>query len=32
MVEALEALGKKDEAQDARWRYFEKTLNVESLI
>jgi hypothetical protein len=32
MVEALETLGKKDEAQDARWRYFEKTLNVESLI
>ena len=31
MVEALEALGKKDEAQDARWRYFEKSLNVDSL-
>jgi hypothetical protein len=31
MVEALEALGKKDEAQDARWRYFEKTLNADSL-
>ena len=31
MVEALEALGKKNDAQDARWRYFEKTLNVESL-
>jgi hypothetical protein len=31
IVEALEALGKKDEAQDARWRYFEKTLNVDSL-
>jgi hypothetical protein len=31
MVEALEGLGKKAEAQDARWRYFEKTLNVESL-
>jgi hypothetical protein len=31
MVEALEALGKKDEAQEARWQYFEKTLNVESL-
>ena len=31
MVEALEALGKKVEAQDARWRYFEKTLNVDSL-
>jgi len=31
MIEALEALGKKDEAQDARWRYFEKTLNVDSL-
>lgn len=30
-IEALEALGKKDEAQDARARYFEKTLNVESL-
>jgi hypothetical protein len=31
MVEALEALGKKDEAQDSRWRYFEKALNVDSL-
>jgi hypothetical protein len=31
MVEALEALGKKDDAQDARWRYFEKSLNVDSL-
>jgi hypothetical protein len=31
MVEALEALGKKDEAQDAKWRYFEKTLSVDSL-
>jgi hypothetical protein len=31
MVEALEALGKKNDAQDARWRYFEKTLNVESI-
>ena len=31
MVEALEALGKKNEAQDARWRYFEKSLNVDSL-
>jgi hypothetical protein len=31
MVEALEALGKTDDAQDARWRHFEKTLNVESL-
>jgi hypothetical protein len=33
MVETLEALGKKDDAQDARWRYFEKyfekSLNIE---
>jgi hypothetical protein len=31
MVEALDALGKTDDAQAARWRYFEKSLNVESL-
>ena len=31
VVDALEALGKTEDAQAARWRYFEKTLNVESL-
>ena len=35
MVETLEALGKKDDAQDARRRYFEKyfekSLSIESL-
>jgi len=31
MVEALEALGRQNDAQDTRWRHFEKTLNVETL-
>ena len=31
MVETLEALGKKDDAEDAKWRYFEKSLSIESL-
>jgi uncharacterized protein DUF6880 len=30
-VTALETLGEKDKAQDTRWRYFQKTLNVDYL-
>jgi hypothetical protein len=30
-VQALEALGRMDDAQEARWAYFQKTLNVEYL-
>jgi uncharacterized protein DUF6880 len=30
-VQALEALGRMDDAQKARWTYFQKTLNIEYL-
>jgi hypothetical protein len=30
-VQALEALGRIDDAQKARWTYFQKTLNIEYL-